>query len=757
MLFGLFDEFPEATQERRIRKYSKLGFSRYFIQRWEALALADTEKMKAKGRFSDKELKKFHEKGFLGSTVLKYKIANVDKTEILSDRDYLYMVLGVNDSFKKWIEETVFLERILLGQNVVPKVHFTITKRNGSLCFLPMTVSDRKADFDDVLAFVREKGVVSASRAEYLRSPRSAVIRFDAEEECYYLNEEPTTKEELYAFFDEMLFPWVVTDYVGRGYDFQDDSSRLAITFWIGNDAKESPLLAAQASVKTKNEGKSKNLRSWVNLKTGSFRFKGNELRVPNWESIMEGLLKVCDTLSVLRYFTLTIVPCGEAPYFKITHANPSPKMPSSAPKKRLRSYWRFKYQQKREAQLSYDNEGRYQRELEASKEAERIAKVARPGFRQYMYGLWESSVKDDLENTEGYTLEQKKWAHDRGFMSYRIHQYGLTEDNYASFLSDYDYGWLNRINNVYQKEINDKTSYRLIMEPFKQNLPEYYLLCLNDMGGCSWRTLPDCPEGVEAGFNGLMRLLEMKGKLAFKPSAGTHGDGFYCLALEDGVVSVNDEPTSKEDLLELVSSQKSHYIVTDFLSMHEGLKVIYPKTVNTIRVAVINEHGYDPKIVQCYMRIGASATGYTDNVGYGGICAMVDNETGRIYQPEVIVDHYFKPCPTHPDTGVSIEGIIVPCWDEVRRVVLGMAEYLGELEYLGYDVAVTDDGVKILEINIHQDLHKVANHGDDLKNFLHRKLHEKKVKFDIVANDDSSDDEEGDDSYIPNVEEAIL
>ena len=43
-------------------------------------------------------------------------------------------------------------------------------------------------------------------------------------------------------------------------------------------------------------------------------------------------------------------------------------------------------------------------------------------------------------------------------------------------------------------------------------------------------------------------------------------------------------------------------------------LRAIYPKSVNTIRMMVINSHGCDPKIMQTHMRIGSSTTGFTDN-----------------------------------------------------------------------------------------------------------------------------------------------
>ena len=160
-------------------------------------------------------------------------------------------------------------------------------------------------------------------------------------------------------------------------------------------------------------------------------------------------------------------------------------------------------------------------------------------------------------------------------------------------------------------------------------------------------------------------------------------------------------------------------------VAMHDDLKRIYPKSVNTVRVMVVNRKGYDPKIMQTYMRIGSSSTGFTDNVGYGGICVMIDKETGQLYRPETISKHVFHDCPVHPDTGTPIAGYL-PHWELLRKTVLDIARYLGELEYLGFDVAITNEGLCILEINIHQDLHKVADFTDEMNEFFSRKIRNK-------------------------------
>ena len=197
------------------------------------------------------------------------------------------------------------------------------------------------------------------------------------------------------------------------------------------------------------------------------------------------------------------------------------------------------------------------------------------------------------------------------------------------------------------------------------------------------------------------------------------------------GKYLINGDEMTEDEIKNMIEGFKSIYVITEYLFMHKDLKKIYPYSVNTIRVAVVNQSAYEPKIMQTYMRIGSSSTGFTDNVGYGGICAKVDIPTGRYYCAEKIIDHKFTPCPVHPDTGVEIEGI-VPNWELMKKGITDICRFMPELEYLGFDIAITDDGFKIIEINIHQDLHKVAEHSEEFKAFFRDKLALKAKQYDL-------------------------
>ena len=511
-----------------------------------------------------------------------------------------------------------------------------------------------------------------------------------------------------------------------------------ALKFWIANDAGDEPqILYAEITIyydvprsaDAPDEMVRKSLIIPVNRPDGTFRFNGKYIKIPGWEALTEELRRDAALIPQISYYWISVAlqPDGDYIYLRFS-GNPSLPKDSFGD---LNLYLKKRYEDKYE-----------QTQQKKAKPAETLLNFAqsklrsvktktfsRKGMRPYMYQLWRSSAWDDLLHTKGVPLQTKLWAHAHGFLSFRTYQYGLTKDNYSQFLSDYDYYWLNRINNGYQKWVNDKTTYRFLMEPFKEFVPKYYFSVFKRGTEAVISKMEDCPADVPDGFDGLIEMLRREGKLAFKASGGTHGDGFICLSYEDGVIYANGKPCGSSGLRRLIEESDAFYVATEYLEMHPALKKIYDKSVNTVRVMVVNDHGYDPRILQTYMRIGSSKTGYTDNVGYGGICVFVDTESGRLHDPERLVDHRYIPCPVHPDTGTPIDGV-VPNWEYTKNKILEICRYFSELEYLGFDIAITEGGFQILEINIHQDLHKVASFSGEINEFFARKIDDKMSRF---------------------------
>jgi hypothetical protein len=70
-----------------------------------------------------------------------------------------------------------------------------------------------------------------------------------------------------------------------------------------------------------------------------------------------------------------------------------------------------------------------------------------------------------------------------------------------------------------------------------------------------------------------------------------------------------------------------------------------------------------------------------------------------------------------HPDTGTPITGVLVPHWSAVRDLGLQLMDAFPELDHVGWDLAVSDRGPRVIEGNAGMpDLALMQWHGS----FLH-------------------------------------
>lgn len=727
-----------------IRPWLKQGYSRKLANAYYRKVQQDNL---LDNGISMQDKKWAHDHKYLSTSIEKYDLKN-NMGKYISDVDYLFLQ-PFNNSFVKWMHDLVTTNHVLVDYpEHLPKLYFNIIDREHKKIFLPIDTVNREfgENYDDFIRLLDERKQLVLRPASSSGERSSYIIKCVGENR-YKLCADDIDKQRMsmfgYGYDKQMLLCEEYPEELPEGFEpnpckkpeYDKDSlleliSTLKYSYVIAEPYKLREGVNGVLKLYIANkELKSTELLDAYLLPFGvespehirvseTGAVEGRECVIPDWDKLVADTLKMAAFVSEIEYFTAYILITEDG--FVIDRFSTDPVLPDIAHSDKLNDYLLERLEKKRS---SYKVTKERTWKAFRDKRFNRFVKhFCRPGIRPYMQKLWMRSVWDDFLHTKSTNIFQKIWCWRHGFQSFRIQQYGLTKENYKNFLSDYQYHWLNRINNGYQIWINDKTTTRYVMEPYKQYLAKYYYDIIKMSGETCIKALQDIPEGFEPSFDGIFKLLRQEKLLALKPSAGTHGDGFYRMEYADGKYLINGKEMTEDEIVGMISGFKSVYVITEYLFMHHELKKIYPNAVNTIRVAVVNQSAYEPKIMQTYMRIGSSKSGFTDNVGYGGICAKIDTATGRYYCPEQLRDHKFTPCPKHPDTGVEIEGI-VPNWDYMCEGVLNICRFMPELEYLGFDIAITDDGFKIIEINIHQDLHKVAEHSPEFKQFYQDKL----------------------------------
>ena len=340
-----------------------------------------------------------------------------------------------------------------------------------------------------------------------------------------------------------------------------------------------------------------------------------------------------------------------------------------------------------------------------------------RRGFMGFMMKNWQRDVIIDFIKNSS-PLKTKLWAYKHGFFSFRVQQYNLNNANLNRFLSDKDYRKLRPINNEFAEWIYDKVIMRYILSAERNSLPEYYFHLMWRGGVQMILSMPDLPPDFKGCLEDIINILMIKGALIVKPSEGSHGEHVLRLEHKNGEFFLNSNKFVESEIKRIIENLHGSYVITEYVRMHPYLQKIYDKTTYTVRIMVINRNGNNPWIANAYIRIATDKTGVTDNIGKGGVCAEINLDTGELYNPEQIIDHVIMTCETHPDTGESIKGIL-PNWDKVKEGVVKISRYLFQIEYLGFDVVITKDSFKILEINTHQDLHRYPYYDKEVHEYF--------------------------------------
>lgn len=118
------------------------------------------------------------------------------------------------------------------------------------------------------------------------------------------------------------------------------------------------------------------------------------------------------------------------------------------------------------------------------------------------------------------------------------------------------------------------------------------------------------------------------------------------------------------------------------------------PDTVNTIRVLT-----YKNKVISATVRFGGKGE-YVDNVSANGVAVSLDIETGvlgdygmKMYST---IEHFYE----HPNSRLKFKNTKVTQWFEVKRLVEKTLKYMPYYKSVGFDVATTENGPVIIEIN---------------------------------------------------------
>ena len=141
----------------------------------------------------------------------------------------------------------------------------------------------------------------------------------------------------------------------------------------------------------------------------------------------------------------------------------------------------------------------------------------------------------------------------------------------------------------------------------------------------------------------------------------------------------------------------KGQQLLEEGIVQHHEMARLCDSSINTIRVVTVVHEGR-PAHVYSLVRMGLGDS-YVDNISSGGMYTWVDPD-GVLRYP-CFHDKSASYLTEHPKTGMKITGFQIPLFQEAVDLCLEAALVEPRVGYVGWDVAITENGPVLVEGNL--------------------------------------------------------
>lgn len=162
------------------------------------------------------------------------------------------------------------------------------------------------------------------------------------------------------------------------------------------------------------------------------------------------------------------------------------------------------------------------------------------------------------------------------------------------------------------------------------------------------------------------------------------------------GVMRLRDANVAT--VIAIMDNYPSGIIAEEVIHQHPEMAAPHPQSVNTVRITTYIVNGKVNIIKRPFMRFG-QGDNVVDNGAQGGLFAAIDIESGIVTD---VVGKNGKRYVLHPDTKMPLVGFKVPRWEEALSFAKELAGVLPFCRYVGWDLALTEDGWIMVEGNSH-------------------------------------------------------
>lgn len=194
----------------------------------------------------------------------------------------------------------------------------------------------------------------------------------------------------------------------------------------------------------------------------------------------------------------------------------------------------------------------------------------------------------------------------------------------------------------------------------------------------------------------------------AVKLTEGSRGEGFDIIDLvSTGGHNIHsrslqqDLPLSDYLRAKCDRSGDQGILLESVIKQHNVLARLNATSVNTLRIWA-RQTGREVAVKSCLLKIGGAGK-LTDYSSTGGLAVPVDVKTGKLGVP------LFRPpgegeSMTDGDISSKLENLEIPHWPDALRLAKKCLKVFPDHNLAGMDIAITEQGPLIVEINVEPD-----------------------------------------------------
>ncbi|WP_278182570.1 sugar-transfer associated ATP-grasp domain-containing protein [Vibrio misgurnus] len=300
-------------------------------------------------------------------------------------------------------------------------------------------------------------------------------------------------------------------------------------------------------------------------------------------------------------------------------------------------------------------------------------------------------------------SLEIKYWPHN--YFKYGGYKKNITIDEIKLYMtglifSDFRREFLNDIR--YAAFADDKFLFHKCMSG--ANIPTAKFINV-----ISYNHLTKQATGID-GENALTVLDSISSDaIVIKPAIDSQqGAGVYVVNVTCGENKKFEISGVLYNSMELIDkifmNSKCVYLIEEKIKQHPFNMKLHPHSVNTVRIDTLLTKNGEIIINSAYLRIGRNGRNVDNWSGkLGGIGVNINIINGEL--SECGVDYSRNVYLSHPDTHIDFFGLTIPYWNDIVDLVKKAALELPKLRSLGWDVALTENGPILLEVNRDYDI----------------------------------------------------